>query len=761
MASATVVLRDTDFVVLTDENGRYEIKDIPPGQYQLRVLSGIWVSSDHPVRVSGGAMATGNFAVSLQPVAEGEVIVIAATRRPEKLLDAPVNIKTVAGDELANPAGSTFLSALAYVDGVDYADAGLLDHRFSTRGFSTHFNNRMLFIIDNRLASVAGTAVPQEDMIPVNNLDMKSMEVVLGPASALYGPNAHTGVIHVQSKTPWDESGASVQVRGGTHSLMDGSARVAGTIGSRIGWKLTGQYMSAEDFEPDRNTMAHFYGTSYFEGDLLDNYDIGVRKVEGNAYYLHDGLYVKAGAGLSSIDRFLLSNISRIHVRDSRTSNLNIEVSYPHVYAQFSHNTSTIEDSYFLSVLAGIAEDRNANGEPVSPADLDPIRDDIALYDNSEMMESDLQYYNTLFGVNATVGLQWRLYRPDSGQLADPDDPENDLRLTEFGGYAQLDREFWQNRLRAVGAARVDTHSNYSAQFSPMAAMTYAFADNQKIRFFYQRAFKSPSFFEQYLRFGNGVAQGNISGYTIRDMDDNVVAEIAPLAPEKVHSVEIGYKGILAEKFWIDAAAYHSWYNNFISALIAISDPNAEEMPTWAFVGDQIVNAGAPFEGRLLTYINFGNARVYGADLSVGVHAHKHIELAAGGSIMGVGEFTSDNPVLSPQPLNAPTVKLQGSATVSDWGLPGYFVKAAGRFHNAYEFASGYWQSSEFLDDGKVPSRFVADLSAGYTFRPLGVSMQLHVLNVFDNRTIDILGGAQPSRLVFLQLGYKYRGLNF
>ena len=51
---------------------------------------------------------------------------------------------------------------------------------------------------------------------------MKAVEVVVGPASALYGPNAHTGVINIATKTPWDDSGATVSLRGGTQSHVRG-----------------------------------------------------------------------------------------------------------------------------------------------------------------------------------------------------------------------------------------------------------------------------------------------------------------------------------------------------------------------------------------------------------------------------------------------------------------------------------------------------------------------------------------------------------
>ena len=67
----------------------------------------------------------------------------------------------------------------------------------SARGFATQFNSRMLTMIDGRLAQLPGSGLPQATLAPVSGLDMKAVQVVIGPASALYGPNAHTGVVNV------------------------------------------------------------------------------------------------------------------------------------------------------------------------------------------------------------------------------------------------------------------------------------------------------------------------------------------------------------------------------------------------------------------------------------------------------------------------------------------------------------------------------------------------------------------------------------
>ena len=78
--------------------------------------------------------------------------------------------------------------------GIDFSDAGIGDQRISARGFATQFNSRMITMVDGRIATLPGNGLPQGNLLPQSGLDMKAVEVVVGPASALYGPNAHSGV---------------------------------------------------------------------------------------------------------------------------------------------------------------------------------------------------------------------------------------------------------------------------------------------------------------------------------------------------------------------------------------------------------------------------------------------------------------------------------------------------------------------------------------------------------------------------------------
>ncbi len=685
----------------------------------------------------------------------GEEIIITGTRSPEKRLDAPVTVEIVTEEDLRTAGGAGYMSALSRVKGIDFADTGVNEQRVSMRGFNTQFNSRMVTMLDGRLAQLPGSGLPQGNLLPAAQLDLKSIEVVVGPASALYGPNAHTGVINVSTKSPWDRSGVALSVRGGGRNLVDGAARIAGTVSGSVGYKLNAQYLRADDFEPDRSSPTHYYGTNVFEGDLLEDYGVRSAKTDGTLYYRFGDWVAKGTAGYSLNDGYSLTNAGRNHIRDWVVQFQTAQLTGPHWFAQVTRTATDAGGTYQMDRLAAAVD--AMGGAPADPAELDDMRDAFAFVDSSQLVDSDLQYRDDVLGVKTTAGVQYRVYLPSSDGTY-LDDADESLSATEVGGYLQLDRHVLDDRLRIAGAARVDHHSNYPTQVSPKASLQYKVAPMQNVRVAYNRAFKSPTILESYLLI-NGILVGNRTGFEIRDAGGNVLRELPALEPEGVNALELGYKGAFARKVFVDAVAYSSWYENFISPLTQQANPAADE-PTFAFYPDGTpVGAGTPAEGALFTYTNFGSATVRGVDVGIDYLPMPELGVTASASYISLAEFSNDDANQADLLLNVPAVKLKGSVTVRDLGVKDYFVRVSGRFHTAYEFASGYWNSERFFDDGKVPSRVVADVTAGWQLPAQGLTVQATVANLLDNQTPDVLGAPTPRRFAFVQLSYDWDGL--
>ena len=784
LPGANVVLANTELGTSTNAQGMYRIENIPAGSYTVRVSFVGYDPETRDVTITSGETTTLDVALQSRTFV-GDEIVVTGSKRPEKILDAPVQVEAISADELATTGGGTFLAALGNLKGVDFVDVGINGQGISARGFNNHFNTRMLSMVDGRLATLPGTGLPQGNFLPTSQLDVQTIEVVVGPASALYGPNAHTGVVNVITKDPWDQSGVALDVRGGGNRLLDVNGRVAGTVNDTFGWKVTGQFMNAEDYTPQRaddvqgattsQSEPHYYGTTVvtnngaetlniYEEALVDDYDVQSIRAEGGLYYRFlDGWQAELTAGFSENDNFGLTNNGRNRILGWQVNYQNLQVNNENWYAQVTRTANDAGDTYQINGVGGdVAEDIILEGATLNGVNLEQIRDANTFTDKGELIDSEIQYRNTFGSVDVTTGFQARKFNPDSEGTFLADGAGQDIDATEVGGYLQLDYRTLGDRLRLNAAARVDDHSDYGTQFSPKAAIVYAVVPNHNVRVGYNRAFKSPTVLESNLRIGPN-ARGNIDGYTIRSgptSDAPVVREVDPLEPEQVNSIEVGYKGIYVKNLFVDFVAYNSWYENFISPLSTAANPFTTGTYAFDDAGNLIAD-GTPAQGLLLTYFNFGEATVRGFDLGVNVYASEKVNFTSSVSYIDLYDFTSGDEA-SALRLNVPAWKLKGSATVQDVGVDNAFVSVTGRWQSEFPFAAGYWNSNTFFpdNDGKVPSRFTANLTAGYSLPAYGVSIQASVSNLFNTERVDVLGSPVRERLIWLGATYTFDGLD-
>jgi len=789
LAGANVTVVGTDRGTSAGADGSFRLTGLQTGQYDIRVSFVGYRGRTRSVTVRAGETTRLDVALEIGQVAADEVVVT-GSKRQEKVLEAPVQVEAVSAEDIETSGGGTFLSAMANLKGVDFARIGINGQSVSMRGFNNNFNTRLLQLKDGRIAQLPGTGLPQGNFLPTSELDVEQIEVVVGPASALYGPNAHTGVVNVITKSPWDESGVALDVRGGQEDLLDLNGRVAGTVNENFGWKVTGQYMTATDYEPPTGGPEAADSTHYFgplgvfnETDLVEDYEIESIRTEGSLYYrFADGWQAEATYGFSENDNFGVTNNGRNRIKDWQVQYQSLRITGDHWFAQGTHTSNDAGDTYQINGVTAGAEAiyGEAIGNGASPSrarqqalnQLPSLRDANAFVDKGELWDSEIQYNNS-FGVGAgtldlVTGAQYRQFLPDSEGTFLADAGGQDIDETEYGGYLQLDYRP-TDALRINAAARVDEHSEYDAQFSPKAAVVYTVAPSHNVRVGYNRAFKSPTILNNSLFItapGLGpVFRGNSDGFTIRDgptTNATVVRQVDALRPEEVNSIEVGYKGVIGEQLAVNLTGYNSWYTDFISPLTQVANPANPGNPTFGFENGQLTppEANQP-NGFLWTYFNFGSATVRGLDFGTRyTTTDQRFSVSGNLSLIELSDFEQGD-ANQELLLNVPNTKVKGSVTMRDVGFDNYFVSASGRWKSAYEFRSGYWDSETFYDDGEVPSRFTANLTAGYTIPDTGVELKASVTNLFDTDTPDVLGAPETERLIWVSATYSFQGLNF
>jgi outer membrane receptor protein involved in Fe transport len=193
--------------------------------------------------------------------------------------------------------------------------------------------------------------------------------------------------------------------------------------------------------------------------------------------------------------------------------------------------------------------------------------------------------------VEVIIGTSWKQWIMNSqGTIfADTAQP---IRINEYGGYAQLKKKLFNDVLTLIVSGRYDKQTNYEGKFTPRYAAVIKVAKENNLRLSYQTSYRFPSNQNQYisLRIGGGSTfligclpefqsyfklNSSNPGYTAAsilayragapgDSSRLVVAPYKDVKPETVKSYEIGYKGVLAKQFLVDAYFYYSKYENFL-----------------------------------------------------------------------------------------------------------------------------------------------------------------------------------------------------
>ena len=193
IAGAMVLVPGTQVTATTDAAGAYRFAQLAAGRYTLRVLVIGYLSAtrdDVVVPVAGAPEE--DFAL-VRAAVELPGVVVSAGRAPQQAGDAPVSIAVLSQEDIQRRNVVTLDEALAYEPGVMFQH-GTIDIRGAS-GIAGGVASRVLLLVDDHPLLTGATREIDFDALPV--LDVDRVEVVRGPASALYGSNALGGVINV------------------------------------------------------------------------------------------------------------------------------------------------------------------------------------------------------------------------------------------------------------------------------------------------------------------------------------------------------------------------------------------------------------------------------------------------------------------------------------------------------------------------------------------------------------------------------------
>ncbi|MGH7542122.1 MAG: TonB-dependent receptor domain-containing protein [Gemmatimonadota bacterium] len=522
---------------LSGADGAFRLGGIPAGTYSVQFSApGLQAVTRSGVTVTSGEITSLQVEMVQSLVFRVAGITTTVSRGAlEKETEAPASVTSVERRDIEEIPTTTTAEHVMSEPGVDVIKTGLQSNYIVVRGFNNIFSGATLTLTDNRIARVPSLRANISHLNPVTNLDLQRIEVVLGPGSALYGPNAASGVIHSITKSPIDYPGVNFSVAGGLRMQQDGAGfegdneglflgegRIAIRPSDQFGIKLSGQYFSGTEWEFTDETEAEQAAIAqacvaadfdltnpaclqFSEGlDLTDPADQALlRESVQNVAAGRDndlerwtadvrldwrpspGTNVILSGGrttaLSSVD---LTGLGAAQVIDWAYSYLQGRFSYRDFFAQAFWNRSDNEDTYLLR-----------SGRPL----IDKSQVFVGQLQNTSRLGDD---HELVYGADLIRTLP-RTEGTINGQNEDDDD------LTEVGGYAQ-----WKwavdPKLDFVAAARLDDHSRLEDPvFSPRAALVLKLNPDDpdrddNLRLTFNRAFSTPTTLNLFLDISGG-----------------------------------------------------------------------------------------------------------------------------------------------------------------------------------------------------------------------------------------------------------------
>ena len=503
---------------LSDSQGRYRI-DLPAGSYDLIVtVIGYRLTRFDGISLTAGQTTTYDMRL-LSQAQELDALVITASRgTPEKSTEAPATTFNVSSAEITERPAATLADHLKTAPGVDVISSGLQSTNVVVRGFNNIFSGALHMLTDHRLAGVPSLRVNLMHFIPSNEEDVDRMEVVLGPGSALYGPNTANGVVHILTKSPLDDQGTTVTLGAGQRDLFQGSFRSAFLLNDDVGLKLSGQYLTATEWnyldptEEAARVEAETNPAACLTDKVIRGFPtavgqqacarVGERDFDLRRFGLEaraDWRFADDGTVVGTYGRTGATGIELTGLGAGQTSDwiydfFQARLSKGRFFTQAYYNRSDAGDTWLL-------------------------RDGVPLIDKSSLFVAQVQHG---FGIadgrqDFTFGADLFATRPDTeGSINGSYEDEDNI--DEWGVYLQS-KTTLTDQLELVVAGRMDSHSLLDDMvFSPRAALVFSPAEEQSFRLSYNRAFSTPSSLNFFLDISGGAAPSPLGplGYTTR-----------------------------------------------------------------------------------------------------------------------------------------------------------------------------------------------------------------------------------------------------
>ena len=243
-----IVVQGTNQGVVSDFDGNYTISTSQALPFNI-VISSVGFGTQ-TIEVTAADQSVN---VSMASGTKLDEIVVSASRRPESVQNSPASVTILSSADIQNsPYVQDPVAGLVNVPGVQLQQQSANSLNLEMRAGSGVFGTGTFIMLDYRflVSPSAGSFLTYQSGL--SNLDLQQIEVVRGPAGALYGPNVTSGIVHFITKSAIDHPGTSAEFFAGSQARSGGAVRYAQSNSSgTFGWKINARFARGDEFKLD------------------------------------------------------------------------------------------------------------------------------------------------------------------------------------------------------------------------------------------------------------------------------------------------------------------------------------------------------------------------------------------------------------------------------------------------------------------------------------------------------------------------------
>jgi len=547
------------------------------------------------------------------------IVVTTVSRGPEGLAAAPGRVQVVTAAQIERRGYRSVLDLLKDLPDfkVDFGTDPDIPAQLAVQG--TSGANLVVLLLDGiRVSSPTNEPLPMMANYPIHNA--RQVEILYGPASALYGADAFSAVINIITKDVTESPGLSVSSSVGQFGLFNQTTSFGARLGPHVNLMLSGQFLY--DRQPD---LTRFYPEAYGDlaplrtgvfntvfGPMTSNRPVSPEfEIPISAHSLHARLQV------GGLELLLFQNRSRA------------SAAVPNTLDNAVYNADAFEQNRLLAAAGTYSRTfggvKSISTLMFSRHELDPESGFWNLFSNMQKSfkyaygsmtkaEEQLSWqpmpsvlmtaggtYERMFSIPQGADLNAAVTSQNApGTILNTHvvDEFNKLRYSNVGSYAQL-QYTPERRVTMTLGARADYNSRYGGTFNPRLGLVARLAEGRTLKLLYGTAFLAPSPYQAYSHYGaftstDGGQTFSSSYWHLPNPD---------LEPQRKRTVEVNLLQALGHNFQFSGSAFYSRFSN----LIQTYGPDG--------------TVGGSYLGWPVDYIDYtvneGHAVAYGATLGL------------------------------------------------------------------------------------------------------------------------------------------------